>query len=157
MAGVLFKDKVLCIFVYMDNKERIERITELKSQLLPLREEQQVLQLKQYLKMSTPEENRRLLQLVELSAPLTAELETKMVRYFVSYKGELTDIHNHTRYWSEPVVEIISLSTYCDIEALNEAALQLDGFSGLMNEITEMLYIRRFNRFEVMNIKRIKS
>lgn len=141
----------------MDNKERIERIAELKSQLLPLREEQQILQLKQYFKTSTDEENQRLQQLAKVSAPLIAELEAKMIRYFVSYKGELTDIHNNTRYWSEPVVEIISLSTYCDIEQLNEAALQLDGFSGLMNEITELLYVSRFNRFEVHNIKRIKS
>jgi hypothetical protein len=141
----------------MDHTERIARIGELKSAILPLREEKQILQLKIYFKKSNAEENLRLEQIDELLRPLVTELEGKLARYFVSYKGELTNVQTNVRYWSEPVVEIVNLSSFCDIRQLDEQAMGLDGFISLINEITEFLYITRFSRFEIINIQRVLS
>lgn len=136
--------------------DRIARIEELKAKIAPLNEKKVLLQIKAQLNQLKAEERIELTRTSEELAALVGELNEKRYRYWVTYRGQLFDYASNSHYWSEPRIEQFYFNTLCEIDAITIDSSSTAGFSSLIDEISNTLYIVRFNQFEILNIKLIR-
>lgn len=154
----------------MNNTERIEQINSIKKELDPLNQERIFRETKLYFlkeaytKYFRDEDKNEINKLQsELNDiyqqlnPLFIKLRELQSRYIIEYKGELYNPETGKFYWKTEN-ESFFLKNSCNIDTWNngwDKYVSDACVSDLIKEITEIIYLTRFTKFEILNIKRL--
>lgn len=153
----------------MTNQERLDKIEEIQAQINPINYQKLFLETKRhfakgnFFKNYSEEKKQEIINIEkELEGiysklnPLFAELRQLQNKYRVQYKGELTNSDRST-YWQTQVEEFY-FKINCDIDTVQnswEPYINDDSVSDLILEIHEFLYLHRYSKLAILNIKKI--
>lgn len=136
--------------------DRIDKIKELNDLIAPLLQNKMLLEIKNQVKIINQDELQELLSINSTLKPLIDERDSLKFMYVIEYRGKLYDYKSNSHYMSDTKQDPFYLITECDIDSLDINSYNKLNFSSLIKEISEILYISRYNEFEIINIKRIK-